>query len=262
MSRSLQTLRGAQVVRRKQFQCIADEFWKKAGACEPFPRQLESSILWALPVAVIKLPRLWASDVEAWLADRGIQFHLNVTNRLLHGSLLAYQGRGCILLNGADNDSEIRFSLAHETAHFLLDYQFPRQKAVNIFGETILEVFDGLRAPTVQERIHGILKQIPIGFHLHIMSKGTAGQFSGDDILGIEDNVDLLALEIISPEVEVRRRVARVWGERHGQGCIDVATRILNNEFGLPPDISASYAVYLYPRVQTPSTVKDWLRQR
>lgn len=248
-------------MRRRQFQLIADEFWTAAGGREPFPCRLESSILWALPVAVIKLPRLWVYDVEAWLTEKGIHFQFGMANRALHGSMLAYRGRGCILLNGADNDSELRYSLAHEAAHFILNYLRPRRKAVSLIGPNILEVFDGFRVPTVRERVHGILGHIPIGFHVHLMDRSAAGLVDQDAILDVEDSTDLLALEIVSPENEVRRRVSQALSHEYNHSSVDVAAKILKDEFGLPSGVVDSYAHYLYPKVPAYS-VRYWLRQR
>lgn len=248
-------------MRRKQHQLIAEEFWASAGGREQFPCELEASVLWALPVAIIKLPRLWVLDVEAWLAVREIQFRFQTANRPLHGSLLAYQGRGCILLNGSDSDSELRYSLAHETAHFLLNYLRPRRKAVNLLGSTILEVFDGFRIPTVRERVHGILGRVPIGFHVHFMERDTDDKVNSDAIMELEDNADLLALEIIAPEEEVRRRAVRVWNREHNRSQFDIALTLLLEEFGLPSNVAEGYARYLYP-VARSSSVREWLRQR
>jgi hypothetical protein len=248
-------------MRHKQYKILADEFWASAGGREAFPCQLEAAVLWALPVAVIKLPRLWVFDVEAWLAQRGIQFQFRTANRPLHGSLLAYLGRGCILLNGADSDSELRYSLAHETAHFLLDYLRPRQKAVSFLGSAILEVFDGLRVPTIREKVHGILGRVPIGFHIHFMERDTDGVENTDTVIELEDRADLLALEIIAPEEEVRRRVSRAWKNEHHRRQIDIALGLLLEEFGLPSSVAEGYASYLYPSERT-SSVREWLRQR
>ncbi|MBA7477048.1 hypothetical protein ES707_12446 [subsurface metagenome] len=179
----------------------------------------------------------------------------------MHGSLLAYQGRGCILLNGSDSDSELRYSLAHETAHFLLNYLRPRRKAVNLLGSAILEVFDGFRIPTVRERVHGILGRVPIGFHVHFMERDTDDKVNSDAIMELEDNADLLALEIIAPEEEVRRRAVRVWNREHNHSQFDIALTLLLEEFGLPSNVAEGYARYLYP-VARSSSVREWLRQR
>ncbi|OGO20591.1 MAG: hypothetical protein A2144_02795 [Chloroflexi bacterium RBG_16_50_9] len=248
-------------MRRKKYQVIASEFWEAAGGRLSFPCQLESSVLWALPLAVIKLPRLWVFNVEAWLTERGIQCQFRTANRPLHGSLVAYRGRGCVLLNGADSDSELRYSLAHETAHFLLNYLLPRRKASSLLGPAILEVFDGFRAPTVQERVHGILSRIPIGFHFHFMERGTDGVNNSDIVMELEDKADLLALELIAPEEAVRRRVARVVNHERNCSPLDVALPLLQEEFGLPYTVAEGYCRYLFRPMQA-SSIREWLRQQ
>lgn len=253
--------RGESNVRRKQYKLIADEFWEAAGGRDPFPCQLESSVLWSLPVAIIKFPRLCVFDVEAWLMERGIQFNFGTQNRALHGSLLAYRGRGCILLNGADSNSELRYSIAHETAHFILNYLRPRRKAMKIIGPSILDVFDGLRLPTVSERVHGILGRVPIGFHIHLMERDTNKIVDREVVMEVEDSADLLALEIISPEEVVRCRIAQCLIHEPYCNPIDVAERLLLDEFGLPAGMAKYYARYLYPPVRICS-MQEWLRQK
>lgn len=248
-------------MRLKKCQIIANEFWEAAGGHVSFPSQLETPILWVLPLAIIKIPRLCVFGMEAWLSERGIQCQFRTKNRPLHGSLIAYRGRGCILLNGTDNDLESRYSLAHETAHFLINYLLPRRKASNILGPAILDVFDGLRAPTVEERVQGIFSRIPIGFHVHFMERNNNNVGNSDIIMELEDNADLLALELIAPEEEVRRRVVRVINYEHNKKPSDVALPLLQEEFGLPLSVADSYCRYLFRSLHTPS-VHEWLRQR
>jgi hypothetical protein len=40
-----------------------------------------------------------------------------------------------------------------------------------------------------------------------------------------------------------------------------IATMILQKDFGLPPGVAAGYAQYLYPPVRR-SSVREWLRQQ
>jgi len=37
---------------------VAEDFWAQVGEPEPYPRNLEASVLWALPVAVSKASNL------------------------------------------------------------------------------------------------------------------------------------------------------------------------------------------------------------
>lgn len=54
----------------------AERFWSLVGRTEPFPRSLESSVGWALPLAIVKLPRLGLSELQRWLLKRDIHLHV------------------------------------------------------------------------------------------------------------------------------------------------------------------------------------------
>lgn len=248
-------------VERATIQRIVEEFWAAVGEPEPFPRLLEPAVLWALPLAIFKLPRLWVRDVQWWLAGRGIRFQLETGDWPLHGCLLAFGGRGCVLLNGGDSLDEVRFSLAHEAAHFLLDYHQPRLHAVSRLGPRILEVFDGHRPATVQERVHAALSHVPIGFHTHLMERHPNGVMGCDATSEHEGGADHLALELLAPEIDVRRQVAGARRATSRQVTVEVAELVLQEEFGLPSIVAAGYARLLFPTARSRS-VREWLRQR
>ena len=216
---------------------------------------------WALPLGVFKLPCLWVSDVQAWLADQGIPFQLKIGDRPLHGCLLANKGRGCILLNGTDDDPELRFSLAHEVSHFLLDYHLPRQAAMSRLGPSILEVFDGYRPASIEERVHAVLGQVSVGFHSHLMERPKNGVMGCDMVMEREGGADRLALELLAPEREVRRRVAQVLHAARGQDRTKIASQVLQTEFGLPSSMATLYGRFLYQATPIHS-VRQWLQQK
>ncbi|HZQ09244.1 MAG TPA: hypothetical protein VFD70_21890 [Anaerolineae bacterium] len=56
-------------------QTAIDDFWQRVGEIENFPRTLERAVAFALPVTLVKLPRLRLWDVEQYLKPRGICFH-------------------------------------------------------------------------------------------------------------------------------------------------------------------------------------------
>ncbi|HXG36824.1 MAG TPA: ImmA/IrrE family metallo-endopeptidase [Dehalococcoidia bacterium] len=238
---------------------IVEEFWTRAGGPEPFPRDLEQPILWALPLAILKLPRLSVSDVEAWLQQRGIAFQLDGANRPLRGCLVAYGGRGCVLLDGADHEDERRFSLAHETAHFLLDYLQPREQAVAQLGAGILEVFDGLRGPTVDERVGAVLGHASIGVHTHLMERQPDGVLGCGRIVGAESRADRLALELLAPAAEVQRRVTRFQQPSSFRGGVDLAVEVLASDFGLPAGVAWPYAKLIMRSWRGGPSFHEWL---
>src|SRR5258706_10669283 len=144
-------------------QQLIDIFWDLAGEVEPFPRSLERTIAMVLPIAVIKMPRLALGSIETWLRSRQIPYAFNCKSRFVRGCLVSYGGKGFIFCDGTDPYDEIHFTLAHEVGHFLADYWYPRQKAVSKFGIGILDVFDGIREPTITERVHSIFESTRIG---------------------------------------------------------------------------------------------------
>jgi hypothetical protein len=238
---------------------IADEFWIGAGTREPFPRSLEQPILWSLPLAVLKLPRLYVRDVEHWLEQRRIRFRLDCSDRPLRGCLVAFGGRGCVLLDGSDPQDECRFSLAHEASHFLLDYLRPRERAVARLSPAILEVFDGLRSPTAEERVHAVLNDVSIGVHAHLMERRGDGVLGCGRIVGAESQADRLALELLAPACEVKRRVARSRENRRFDEAARVAWEILISEFGLPAVVAEPYGKLIARSWRGDRSFREWL---
>ncbi len=214
-------------------------FWERCGAVEDFPRQLDRSIALALPVCLIKLPRLRLRAVEIWLARRGVNFQFNCRDRALRGCLVARGGEGVMFIDGADPEDEQRFTLAHETAHFIIDYWAPREKAIKKFGPAIAEVFDGSRQPTVTERVHAALTGIAIGVYADLMERDEARADFNPSAWEIEDRADRIALALLAPPEDVLALADTShaqFAERHS-----AITSLLRRHFGLPEAMAATY---------------------
>jgi Zn-dependent peptidase ImmA (M78 family) len=237
----------------------ARDFWASAGGPEPFPRDLERAVLWALPLAVLKLPRLSVSDVEAWMERRGIPYRLNCSNRRLRGCLIAYADRGCILLDGTDTPDELRFSMAHEAAHFLLDYLEPRRRAIERLGETVLEVFDGCRPPTIDERVDGLLSATTIGVHTHLMARGPDGDLGCGDTAGVEHRADQLAIELLAPATEIHRRIRKSIRPASFRAAVESTIKVLVEDFGLPPVVADRYGRRLARKRYGGPSFREWI---
>lgn len=237
---------------------FVDRFWIAAGELEPFPRRLEGPVSWALPLAIFKVPRLCVHDVERRLAEVGITFRVATPDRVLHGCLVAFAGTGIVFLDGSDRDDELRFSLAHEVGHFLVDYVWPRDRAIKRLGPAVAEVLDGRRQPTLAERVDAVLGDAPIGVHTHLMDRLPSGQVGCGRIAGAEHRADRLALELLAPEAEVRRvfesETSTVKQDRGGQ-----LEKLLEGRFGLPQPVAREYARYLIGVGQRTQSVRDWL---
>ena len=139
---------------------VAEEFWHTAGTLPDWPRDLEHAIALTLPLATINLPQLGLRKIQQWLLRRGVPFEFPCQDRKVRGCLVAYRGAGAVFIDGSDPQDERRFTLAHEVSHFLLDYHLPRHRAWQRLGSNILDVLDGLRPPTIEERVDGLLSLV------------------------------------------------------------------------------------------------------
>ncbi len=220
-------------------------FWDRAGA-ESFPRSLEGPIARALPLSVVFQPTLRVSGVDHWLRSQEVICCLRVADRSLRACLLAQGGHGLIFVDSADPLNEQRFSVAHELAHFLHDYWQPRRLAAERLGGQVLQVLDGERPPTAQERMHALLAGVPVGLHVHLMERDTSGAPLDDAIARAERDADALAYELLAPGERVRRQVfERVSDDLDQQR--QAAQELLIHRYGLPPAPAARYARQLFP---------------
>src|SRR5439155_23441742 len=134
---------------------LARVFWEKARETEPFPRRLRRPIARAVRLSVVLLPRLSLRAAFDWLQNCGLVCELPGADRPLRACLVARGGHGVALVDGSDGDAEQRFSIAHELAHFLRDYWNLRRRILKRLGAEALQVLDGDREATAQERFHG-----------------------------------------------------------------------------------------------------------
>lgn len=219
---------------------LAAAFWSLAGRPGLFPRDLQRALALALPVAVVELPGLRLAALADWLARHGAACPLGGPDRPLRAGLVARAGRGLVFLDGTDPDDERRFSLAHETAHFLADYWWPRRQAERRLGPAALEVLDSQRRPTPAERVDAALAGLALGPHVHLMERTPSGHPAGSARGAAEQAADALALELLAPEAEAGP-IARAAASDQ-EAATELAAR-----FGLPPAVARAYAQTLRP---------------
>jgi len=225
-----------------------------------FPCDLEQAILWVLPLAIVKLPRLGLSSLRRWLEDRNIEMPYAGKDRRIRACILARCGSGLIFLDGADSEDEQRFSLAHDVAHFILDYQSRRQQIIDALGSRIVEVLDGERKASIEERLSGILSGVTIGPFMHLMDRDKYDRISRRFILDVEDAAERFALELIAPQKEVERHIDRAfpdWDTSSSQS--NAAIMATADIFGIPPYVMATYITYLASLRRPNQSFKDWI---
>ncbi len=234
-------------------------FWHAAGGPAPFPRDLETPVLWALPLAVHRLPHLRVSGVQAWLRRTGIPVRVPQPDRPLHGCLIAYAGKGAVLLDGDDPEDERRFSLAHETGHFLVDYLAPRRRVVERLGAEAAEVLDGLRPPTLDERVSALLTGVTLGVLTHLLQRSHDGSIGCGRVMAAESRADRLALELVAPAATVRGTLEHHGRSGHPDDRVGQTTDLLVETFALPPAVATPYARWLCRRWYGEPSVREWL---
>jgi hypothetical protein len=216
---------------------LAQRFWQRAGGEEPFPRELRRPLAYALPLGIVELPRLRPAALGRHLERRGLACRgLAAADRPLRAALVALAGHGFVFLDGTDPADERRFSLAHEVAHFLADYWWPRQRIERRVGPASLEVLDGRRPPTRVERIDAALGGLQLTAHVHLMERTPDGHVAGAAIDRAEQTADTLALELLAPAEQALSAL--------GPAPADPA-RLLAERFGLPPAVARRYAAQL-----------------
>lgn len=235
-------------------------FWQRCGEIEAFPRSLERLVALALPVSIVKLSHLKLSVIENWLVRRGAPFQFNCRSRAIRGCLIAFGGEGLIFVDGTDPTDEQHFTLAHEVAHFITDYLLARRKAIKKFGQSIAEVFDGLRAPSVTQRVHALLASTSIGVYTNLMEREEAGGSFNSGVWEIEDRADRVALALLAPPEDVLADLdisAARFEQRY-----EVIIVALRERFGLPPTIAAAYGHSLLTTIGRGPSWVETLRLR
>ena len=235
----------------------AQEFWALAGGMGEFPCDMQAAIILALPLEVYPIPALRVAHVLNWTRRVKIAHRIRGRDRRLHGCLLADRSKGTIFVDASDTDEEQRFTLAHELAHFLLDYQQPRQRALDALGPSILPVLDGQRTPTLEERVHAVMSSVSLGTMSHVMERPESG-LSTNLVIDIENRADRLALEILAPAGSLYTLMREATAPKGFDTRLVYLTRVLTREYGLPETIASSYGRHVLTELGEP-TLRDWL---
>lgn len=232
-------------------------FWAGTDLADAYPRAIEQAIALKLPVTVVKLPVVTVRAVGRWLQHRCRTPAFPTYPHDLMGCLYAHGGHGFIFLCGADEPEEQRFTLAHDAAHFLVDYWWGRLRVIRELGPSVTDVLDGKRVASPEERASAILGRVRLGAHWHLLPRSGRGPEDDPRIAPAEDRADDLGLELVAP----RNRVLHLLKDLPTKTRADerAACDVLGAYFGLPRYVfQAVVAESRSPRV--PSFLDDALR--
>jgi hypothetical protein len=215
---------------------LAARFWAAAGPPPPLPRDLAAAVTCTLMLGIVARPALTLVAVSEYLRRHRVPVPPLGPDRPLRAALYCWNGSGFLFLDSADPPDERRFSLAHEIAHFLRDYDAVRRRVAESVGESTLSALDGLRPPTDDERLAAVLRTVQLTPHCHFMSRDPAGRPSGEAERRSETDADRLAFELLAP----------VDALLDDPDPARLESRLIA-EFGLPPAAARSYVARLVP---------------
>jgi hypothetical protein len=200
-----------------------------------------------LPLTFVEIEHLTPGRINRWLEERRVTYHLDVDERGLHGCLVAHRAAGLAFIDAADPAPERRYTVAHEVAHFLLDYWLVRQRAIEEFGPTIQSVLDGHRALRLEERLDSIFLRTPLVPYVCLLDRGSAS--GRTDVWASENRADQLAVQLLAPYPEVCRAVCADGAPAGYFQCRTRARHVLIDPFGLPEEIARTYARLVADRI-------------
>ncbi len=230
----------------------AAEFWADTDLADAFPRNIEQAIALKLPVTIVKLPIVTIRTIARWLRRHNRSPVFPSYGRDLMGCLYADGGHGFIFVCGADEPDEQRLTLAHDIAHFLVDYWWPRLLVIEAMGSSIVHVLDGHRSARPDERASAILARVRLGPHWHLLPRHDAGPDCDPHIACVEDRADDLGLELVAPRCHVLQMLRAL--PRRSKP--EAACGALGEFFGVPAYVFRSEVAAMH-REHTPSFLED-----
>ncbi|MCE9672622.1 ImmA/IrrE family metallo-endopeptidase [Myxococcus stipitatus] len=210
-----------------------------------YPRDLASELLWLPFIEMVAMPELSPDAMRAWLSRRGVRHPVAADTHELTGCMVAERGHGFLFFDSSRERTEQRFTIAHEFAHFVLEQVLPRRKAVEVFGDAILQVLDGEREPTPEESLTALFERIALGRQPNLMARDDSGLPASRAVMEAEHRADLLALELLAPEALALPLVKNSPSDQEARGRLVF-------RFGIPWDMAEPYVHWLRERLRVP----------
>lgn len=217
----------------------ADAMWGRLDAPPNFPRDPTRLARYGFRVRLMGVPALRLSVVAERLRSRDFPCPPAEPDRELRGCLVHFNETTFLFFDSRDDAAEQRYTIAHELAHLWLEILEQRERVRRRLGEPTLEVLDGVRPPTGPERFQAILAGVTLQLQHHLLERDQELGVQDGGVLLAEERADRLALELLAPADEARRRLPAdgAWDQ-----WVPEATARLETAFGLPRPIAKAYA--------------------
>lgn len=215
----------------------ADAFWEPIPERNRFPRNLECYLPIHYHASIVLLPGLTVQRVHEWLPANGKVSTNPPNNRRLDGCIIAQKGDAILFINDALPPDERRMIVAHETAHFWIDYELPRRRMKLRFGEEGIQMLDQKRPANTVEVLMATAAGSPIQAFYHYHFK--------EHILGteVEQRANTLACLLIAPQQEVLARARKRHLVRNDEAKW---LELLHQGFGMPENWARGYLPLLH----------------
>ncbi len=222
------------------------------GASETEPLDIRTLLPRYYPVTFIGLAGLRVHAIGEWLNRRQILSPKSLVmcrDRSLRGGIFAENGVACIFYDADDSEDDVRYTLTHEAGHYLQDYLYPREEVVAQLGENVRAILDGLRLPTLEERVNSLLAQTSLYQLTHLMAREDNSPQSSQEVLLREAEADAFACETLASRTAIESQFA--WT---GEPDSDKARLInlLQSHFRLPRTYAIAYAERLSSQYAPP----------
>lgn len=236
---------------------LAEEFWSLSGIVPDYPCDLEYAALAAFALPTVTIDALDIIKARDWAQRYAIPIRFPTRNRPLCGCLLANARAGIMLIEASDPLDEQRYTIAHESSHFLLECWRPLRAAEKTLGQGIIDVLEGRRPPTLDERLEAMLNDLPLRLVSHLMERPEAG-LPAVSVLDAEDRADRLALELLAPLRHLTDLMRQPEAPRGYRSRLSYLAGVLSDVYGVPADPARAYSQYILKSLGEP-TFRDWL---
>jgi hypothetical protein len=210
----------------------AAAFWKPIPERNYFPRDLEQYLPLHYQASIETLPGLTVQRVHEWLSAKGIASTNPSNKRRLDGSIIAQKGHAILFIDAALSLDARRMIVAHETAHYWIDYELPRRRMKLRYGNGGMQALDQERAPEIVEILMATAMGAPIQAFYHYQFKEHKQETE------VEQRANTLACLLIAPRREVlsRAKICRMSRDDESKWL-----ELLHHGFGIPENWGRGY---------------------